>query len=68
MRSVKSRTRRKVLVTLKTGSSFGGVLWSADRSCLVLRQASHLEADKPPTPVDGEVVVLLADVEFLQFP
>lgn len=64
---VASRIRTKVLVTLKTSEAFEGVLWDHDRQALVLRNAAIIGvAGDPPAAVDGEVVVLLADVAYIQ--
>lgn len=58
------------MVTLKSGDSFDGVLYSADTSALVLRQAAAVGAgeNKTDLPLDGELLVLLADVAFIQRP
>ncbi len=60
--------RRRALVTLKTGLVFHGLLWSADEASVVLRDAESFDAGGSPRPVDGEAVVLVADIEFVQFP
>lgn len=67
---VSRRLRSRVLVTLKSGASFDGVLFSADRSVWVLRDAHALGAgDNGATvPVDGEVLIFVADVEYAQKP
>lgn len=69
-RVIKSRLRDKVLVTTKDGAAFAGVLFEADDKALVLRQAEALGAadDKSNVPLDGEVLILLADVAFIQKP
>lgn len=58
------------MVTTKTGESFIGLLYSFDKTALVLRQAAAVAAadDKSDLPLDGEIVILLADVAFLQKP
>lgn len=69
-RILRQHLRRNVLVTLKSGVAFGGVLFEADSEAFVLRNAALLEAagnDRVPTPVDGEMVVLRADIAYLQF-
>jgi len=69
-RVVRSRLRNKVMVTTKDGAAFSGVLFDADSKALVLRQAEALGAadDKSNVPLDGEVIVLLPDVAFIQKP
>ena len=66
----KNRWRDKVVVTLKTGESFAGVLWSSDKRALVLRNSTALGVgeNRADVSVDGEVIVLLADVAFIQRP
>jgi small nuclear ribonucleoprotein (snRNP)-like protein len=56
-----------VVVSLKSGSAFRGVLFEADDRALVLKNAEKSEAGKL-IPVDGEVVVLRDDIDFLQRP
>lgn len=65
---LRRRLLKAVLVTLKTGETFRGVLWQHDREAVVLRNVAAVDphADQP-TAVDGEVVVFVADVAFLQF-
>lgn len=70
-RLVREHLRHKVIATLKTGEGFGGVLFSADSEAIVLRNAALLDAtgtDRSPTPIDGELLILRADVAYLQFP
>lgn len=67
---IRQHLRKAVLVTLKTGEGFRGVLFDADRDALVLRNAGVVEAngsDRVATPVDGELVILRHDVAYLQF-
>jgi len=56
---------RQVIVNLKGGDSFRGVLWRKRRSYLVLRQAIMLRSEKP-LPVDGEVLVFIPEISFMQ--
>lgn len=70
-RILKKCLRHRVIVTLKSGVTFGGVLYDADVDALVLKDASVLEAngtDRHHTPADGAIVVLRTDVDFLQLP
>lgn len=67
-RVLRNRIRQTVIVTLKPaagGGSFKGVLFDADREALVLRGAEVL-GGRDTAPVDGELVVLMADVQYLQ--
>jgi hypothetical protein len=59
-----------VVVTLKTGQSFSGVLYSSDNKALVLRDTAAIGAGERATdlPVDGELIVLLPDVAYIQRP
>ena len=69
-RVLTSRFRDRVVVTTKTGDSFDGILYSADDKALVLRHASAIGAadDKSDLPLDGELIVLLPDVAWIQRP
>lgn len=69
-RVLTSRFRDRVVVTTKTGDSFDGILYSADDKALVLRQASVIGAadDKSDLPLDGELIVLMPDVAWIQRP
>ena len=69
-RVLNTRLRERVIVTCKTGESFAGVLFSHDNKALVLRQTEALGVGENGTnvPVDGELIVLLADVAYLQRP
>lgn len=67
---LRSRLRERVIVTLKAGDSFAGVLYSSDSQTIALRAASAIGAGEQSTdlPLDGELLVLLADVAFIQRP
>ena len=69
-RVIRSRLREKVIVTTKDGAAFSGILFDADSKALVLRQADALGAadDKSDVSVDGELIVLVPDVAFIQRP
>lgn len=58
--------RRRVIVNLKTSKAIAGVLYAKRGPLLELRDASLLEAGRPPVPVDGTVVVERSNVDFLQ--
>lgn len=70
-RLLRSRLRQRCLVTLKSGEAFAGTLWDADSRVLILKNAAVYDPSLPaaaPTPVDGEVLLLLPDVSYLQIP
>lgn len=56
---------RRVIVVTKTDRTFRGVLWQRRRGFIVLREASLLEHGKQ-VPVDGELVIDRANVDFIQ--
>ena len=67
---LRSRLRERVIVTQKTGESFGGILYSTDDKALVLRDAAALGVGERATdlPLDGEIIVFLPDVAYIQRP
>ena len=69
-RVITSRLRDRVVVTLKTGESFAGILFSHDDKALVLRETEALGAGERQTnlPLDGELLILLANVAYIQKP
>jgi small nuclear ribonucleoprotein (snRNP)-like protein len=68
-RELRLRLRHTAILTTKTGDAFRGVLWATDRDVFVLRNCEHLDRQTSNvTAVDGEVVVLVADVAYVQFP
>jgi small nuclear ribonucleoprotein (snRNP)-like protein len=66
--ALEARYRSSVLVSCKDGATFSGVLYSSDGQALVLRnsQAVGLGDNSTNLPLDGELIVLLADVAYLQ--
>lgn len=69
-RVLRSRFRERVLVTTHDGASFAGVLFEADDKALVLRDAEAVGAgeNKANLPLDGEILVLMWDVAYIQRP
>ncbi|MZF56936.1 hypothetical protein GTX53_24410 [Streptomyces sp. SID5594] len=61
----RTAVRRRVVVNL-ADKAFSAVLWAKRGPLLVLRDVELLEAGRQPQPVDGEVVVERARVEFIQ--
>jgi small nuclear ribonucleoprotein (snRNP)-like protein len=58
--------RRSVIVNLKSGRAFEGVLYAKRGPLLVLRNATMHEPGAAPTTVDGGVVIERDQVEFIQ--
>lgn len=69
-RLLRQRAKQRVVVTLKSGLAFRGVLFDVDDRSFVLRNCEALEQglNGAHIPVDGEVFVARADVEFWQRP
>lgn len=57
--------RRRVVVNL-ADKAFEGVLWAKRGPLLVLKDATLMQHGAADTPLDGEVVVERARVEFIQ--
>lgn len=64
------RLRHRVIITLKSGEAFSGVLYEADSEAVVLRDAEALGAGErgKNLVVDGEVLILRGDVAYMQLP
>jgi small nuclear ribonucleoprotein (snRNP)-like protein len=69
-RLLRRRAKQQVVVTLKSGLAFRGVLFDVDDRSFVLRNAEALEQGQngAHVPVDGEVFMARNDVEFWQRP
>lgn len=67
-RLIRRRIRDRVVVTLKSGSAFNGVLHEVDGRTFVLRNAKVLTGPADAVPVDGELLVHRHDVDYLQRP
>jgi hypothetical protein len=61
----RTAVRRRVVVNL-ADKAFSGVLWARRGPLLVLRDVQLLEVARPPQPIDGEIVIERARVEFVQ--
>lgn len=64
-RVLKHRVRSSMIVTLKSKASFRGLLFDHDDQCLTLRNVEMLTPGGM-TPVDGELIVFVADVDTIQ--
>lgn len=64
------RRRHQVLVTLKTGEAFSGLLFAVDRDSVVLREAVAVAygARSENVAVNGEVLILRSDIAYMQLP
>ena len=58
-------TLETVLVSTKTDKCFRGVLWRRG-SLLVLKNAEMLRNREEPVPMDGELVIMADNVDFIQ--
>ncbi len=60
--------RRLVIVNLKDDATTAikGALWQSTGPWLVLRGAAFLKSNIEPAPIDGEVIVHVENVSFLQ--
>lgn len=67
---LRSRLRERVIVTLKSGDAFGGVLWEADAQVWVLREAVAIGVgeNRSNVGVDGELVLIARDIAYAQRP
>lgn len=61
----RTAVRKRVLVNL-ADKAFSGILWAQRGPLLVLRDVELLEPGRAPQPMDGEVVIERARVEFTQ--
>lgn len=57
---------QQIIVNTKTDRAFRGVLWRRRRGYLVLRNAEMLRGKGETVPMDGEVVIPAANVDFIQ--
>ena len=57
--------RRRVLLSLTTGKTLGGVIWAKRGPLVVLRDATLHEAGQL-VPLDGEVVIERPKIEMIQ--
>lgn len=61
----RTAVRKRVVVNL-ADKAFAGVLWAKRGPLLVLRDVVLMQHGAADTPMDGEVVVERARVEFIQ--
>lgn len=64
---VRYPVKQRAIVNLKgRGPSFRGIVWNDRGGLLTLKQAEVIDGDNRPKPVDGEVLIPLENIEFLQ--
>lgn len=57
---------REVIVNLKTDTVFRGVLYKRTRTYIVLKNAKLLQVRDKVIPLDGEVLIDVKNVDFIQ--
>lgn len=62
----RSALNRRVVVNLKTGKAFDATLFAKRSRILVLKGAKLLELGREPVAIDGDVIVELGNVDFVQ--
>lgn len=69
-RLLRERLCDKVVVTLKTGTAFSGVLFRADDRAVILRDTRALGVGPAGDhlAVDGELFLFRCDIDYLQRP
>lgn len=60
--------RDAIVNTKRGGPSFRGVIWERRGGYLILRNAEMLKARGESIPIDGEALIPVADIEFVQLP
>jgi hypothetical protein len=58
--------RRTGIVNLKNNVAIKGVIWRRAGEWLVLRNAEYIEGRKGNLPMDGEILIRMAEVLFVQ--
>ena len=59
-------TLRRVIVNTKTDKAFRGVLWRKTHGIMVLRNAELLRENGASLKIDGELVIEVNDIDFMQ--
>lgn len=65
-RIIRRHVRSRFLITMTGGATWDGVLYEADDLTLVLRDASHINADGSKVAVDSELFLPRIDVAYMQ--
>lgn len=64
-RAYRDLVAERLIVNLKSDKAFRGILWDESKELLTLRDTTLLEHGKE-APVDGEVVIERANIDFIQ--
>jgi len=59
-------TLKRVIINTLSDRAFRGLLWRKVNGYLVLREVELLKAKGEVTPMDGEVLIESANVDFMQ--
>jgi hypothetical protein len=68
MAAREARSRRRVIVNLKTGEAFDGVVWRWTPGVVELKGAKHHVPGADVVTYDGITIVLEPDVDFILDP
>lgn len=66
MRAYRDLQASTIIVNLKTEKAFRGILWSMNKERLLVLRNAELLQHGAETPVDGEVVIDVANIDFIQ--
>lgn len=64
----RQRLRKQVIVTLKDGAAFAGILFDVDPELVILRNTASISDHGERVPVDGEVILPRTEIAFIQLP
>jgi hypothetical protein len=61
--------REQIVVTMKTGETFSGVLWEETEREIILRAAAGVSMDRGnDIGIDGELLIFVTDIAYVQKP
>lgn len=67
-RLLRRRLKEQVVVTLKSGATFSGVLTECDRHVWILRNAASVGPPSNGAIVDGELILRTEEIDYCQRP
>lgn len=59
-------SKRQVILNTKSGKAFRGILWKLHPRMIIVKNAEFLKLKGETVPLDGDLVILREEVEFLQ--